>query len=100
MRLAKVIGQVVSTAKLDGLSQGKLTLIQMLDASGEAESEIAVACDIIGAGVGEWVFTVSGSSARVVLTNADQPPPIDLLIVGIIDQVSSSTGIDYSKKLT
>lgn len=96
MRLAKVIGQVVSTAKLPGLSSGKLTLVERVDNKGELTGEIEVACDIIGAGEGEWVLTVSGSTAGKTL-DAVNSPPVDLLVVGIVDEITSRKHIFYDK---
>jgi len=44
-----------------------------------------VAVDQIGAGIGETVLVVTGSSARVSVS--DGKKPIDHVIVGIVDQV-------------
>lgn len=42
-----------------------------------------VAADVVGAGVGEQVLVVSGSTARSVF--GDHNVPTDMTIVGIID---------------
>jgi ethanolamine utilization protein EutN len=44
-----------------------------------------VAVDAVGAGVGELVLLVQGSSARMALDN--ESCPVDATIVGIIDQI-------------
>ena len=50
----------------------------------EAEAAPIVAADLIGAGVGERVIYVSGSSARGAV-NEDLSIPVDASIVGIVD---------------
>ena len=50
---------------------------------GSKEKEPLVACDIIGAGVGETVIIVSGSSARSAA--GDMSVPVDATVVGIVD---------------
>ena len=65
MKIAKVIGNIWATRKEDKLAGYKLLIVQPLNIlSGGKENEPLVACDIIGAGVGETVLIVSGSSAR------------------------------------
>jgi ethanolamine utilization protein EutN len=57
-----------------------------------------VAADPIGAGVGEVVLVVSGSTARVSTGTGAQP--IDHVIVGIVDKVDldpSAMGHDWTK---
>ena len=84
MKLAVVIGQVVSTVKSSGFEQERLLLIDFIDANGKPEGETHVAADGIGAGTGEWVLVVQGSSARKTISN---DVPIDMSIIGIVDEV-------------
>ena len=56
MQLARVIGDVVSTLKDDGLQSLKLLVLQPLNADGRDTGKILVAVDAVGAGVGEKVF--------------------------------------------
>jgi ethanolamine utilization protein EutN len=79
MRLATVLGQVVSTVKGPGLENFTLLLVQ--DAL-EAEY---VAVDLIGAGTGEVVLVVCGGAARVA---AGAGIPVDRAAVAIVDTVS------------
>lgn len=84
MRVAKVIGTIWSTRKDDRLSGYKLLILQPFDAeSGSPESGQIVAADVIGAGVGETVLVVSGSSARHAAGGAEVP--VDASVVGIVD---------------
>ena len=94
MELGKVAGQVVATVRAQGLPHNSLLLVELLDASGKSTGESHVALDPIGAGEGEWVILVRGSSARKVV-NDDSP--LDLAIVGIVDQVSSREKTLYTK---
>ena len=84
MRLAIVIGQVVATVKCGGFEQDRLLLVDFIDADGKPEGKPEVAADGIGAGNGEWVLVVSGSSARK--THSTEVP-IDLSVIGIVDEV-------------
>lgn len=94
MELAKVTGQVVATVRTQGLPHNSLLLVELIGPNGEPTGESHVALDPIGAGEGEWVILVRGSSARKV-TNNDSP--LDLAVVGIVDQVSSREKTLYRK---
>ena len=94
MELAKVVGQVVATARAPGLPNNSLLLVQFLDEKGGPTGHCHVAADPVGAGDGEWVLVVRGSSARCAIS---PDAPLDLVIVGIVDTVSSQTGIVYRK---
>ena len=94
MELAKVVGQVVATVRAPALPNNSLLLVQLMNEKGEPTGDCHVAADPVGAGEGEWVLVVRGSSAR----NAIHPDaPIDLVIVGIVDTVSSKAGNVYHK---
>jgi ethanolamine utilization protein EutN len=96
MRLAQVIGQVVATVRNPHLGLDKLLLVQTLDCEGRVDPQVQVAVDNLGAGTGEWVLLVSGSSARLTAGNGPDAP-IDLSVVGIVDEVTSAKGLNYSK---
>lgn len=84
MKVAKVIGNIWATRKEDKLSGLKLMIVKPIDLLNEENSFTPiVAVDIIGAGVGETVLFVSGSSARSAV--ADLNIPVDATIVGIVD---------------
>ena len=74
MQVAKVIGNIWATRKEDRLAGLKLLLVQRVP---------IVAADIIGAGVGETVLVVGGSSARSAA--GDMNTPVDATVVGIVD---------------
>ena len=65
MQVAKVIGNIWATRKEEKLSGLKLLLVKPLDVLDETvDKSPLVAADTIGAGVGETVIIVGGSSAR------------------------------------
>lgn len=95
MELGKVVGQVVSTVRDPGLANLKFLLVDILDVEhGTVVRPGQVAADILGAGEGEVVLLVRGSSARLVL---DTRIPLDLSVIGIVDQVTSRTTAFYNK---
>ena len=85
MRLGKVIGTVVATAKDPKLVGWKLLMVRELKVDGTPTDTYVVAIDTVGAGIGETVLTVSGSSAR--LANRAEGVPVDASVIGIVDTV-------------
>lgn len=85
MELARVEGTVVSTAKVDRLEGWKLLLVSLVKPDMEATGGHLVAVDAVGAGVGEVVLIVRGSSARQTAKTAQVPT--DTTIVGIVDSI-------------
>lgn len=84
MIVGLVIGHVWATKKEDSLSGMKLMLVKELPQTGGEGAEL-VAADVVGAGIGEQVLVVSGSTARRALGRDDLA--IDAAIVGIIDSL-------------
>lgn len=89
MIVATVIGNVWATRKDDRLDGLKLLIVCPRDyADPDAPQKTLIAADIIGAGVGEDVLVVTGSSARSATHNPQIP--IDATIVGIVDDYELS----------
>jgi microcompartment protein CcmK/EutM len=66
MLLARVIGTVVCTRKEPKIEGIKFLLLEKLDAATmQGKKDYVVAMDTVGAGLGEVVFYVAGSSARI-----------------------------------
>lgn len=86
MQLARVCGQVISTKKAEKLMGFKILVCQPIDmVTFEEKGAPFVSIDSVGAGDGELVMCVSGSSSRqTALTDAR---PVDNCIVAIIDSV-------------
>ena len=86
MQLARVIGDVVSTLKDDGLQSLKLLVLQPLNSDGRDTGKILVAVDAVGAGVGEKVFFVRGKEASFPFYPT--VVPADAGVVGVVDHCS------------
>lgn len=86
MQIARVKGTVVSTTKSDKLNGLKLLIVKPVDIETlEEKGSMIVAIDAVGAGEGEIVMIVGGSSSRqTALTDGK---PVDMSIVGIIDSM-------------
>ncbi len=96
MVLAQVIGTVVSTAKAPQLEGLKLLLVEKVRIpSLEGTGEHIVAFDAVGANIGEVVFCVAGSSAR--MTDVTKGKPADLTIIAIVDSIDAYGGPVYRK---
>lgn len=95
MVMAKVVGTVVASRKEDELVGLKLLLVRACDADGTPSGVPIVAVDAVGAGVGEFVLYVSGSSARQTKVTKDRP--VDATIMAIVDEISIEGAARYSK---
>lgn len=91
MFLAKVTGTVVSTQKVETMTGHKLLTVEPLRVDPQGRERLAstgrtfVVVDTVGAGQGEMVLIVQGSSAR--LTPETEKLPVDAAIIGIVDSV-------------
>jgi ethanolamine utilization protein EutN len=91
MILARVEGSVVATKKNGKMTGSKLLVVRPLVIDTPAATEFRpgastlVAVDSLGAGEGEVVLVVQGSSAR--LGADDKESPVDAVVIGIVDQV-------------
>ena len=85
MIFARVTGNVVCTLKDEKLVGTKLMLVQPVDLAGAAKGNPIVAVDAVGAGEGELVLLVQGSSARQ--TSRTNNTPVDAVIFAIVDSV-------------
>uniref|UniRef100_S0DDS7 Putative carbon dioxide concentrating mechanism/carboxysome shell protein n=1 Tax=termite gut metagenome TaxID=433724 RepID=S0DDS7_9ZZZZ len=81
MKVCKVIGNVWATKKDSSLEGIKLMIVQ--PEHGGGDDGRYVAADFVGAGIGETVLVVTGSTARLALQR--QNIPVDAAIVGIVD---------------
>lgn len=88
MYLGKVIGTVVSTIKVPALTGCKFLIVEKINQDLTAKKQTEIAVDTVGAGDGETVIVVGGSSARMAC--GDKTLPTDAAIVGIVDTVEVS----------
>ena len=89
MLICRVIGHVWATKKQDALNGQKLMIVKET-VTDEQDGKIFVAADTVGAGVGEDVLVVTGSTARRAAGREEIP--VDSAIVGIIDSMEVMKG--------
>lgn len=85
MIIARVIGTVWATRKDERLNGLKFQIVRPVDLNYKDREGFLVAIDAVGAGVGEIVMVVQGSSARQTKTTENKP--VDATIMAIIDKL-------------
>ncbi|MTW22690.1 carboxysome peptide B [Allochromatium palmeri] len=85
MDIMQVERSLVCTRRVPGLQSVSLRVLR------DAKGARAVAVDTVGAHPGNWVFTISGSAARVAVGTQILT---DLSIGGIIDRWDEDEQID------
>lgn len=96
MILARVIGTVVSSQKSTKIEGIKFLLLEKIDpVTMKGKGDYVVSMDSVGAGVGEIVFYVSGSSAR--MTNVTEGKPSDSTIIAIVDFIEKDGVYTFQK---
>jgi microcompartment protein CcmK/EutM len=96
MILARVVGTVVSTRKEEKIKGIKFLLLEKIDpVTLQGKGDYLVAMDCVGAGKGEIVFYVSGSSAR--MTAITEGKPSDAAIVASVDEIEVDGKVVYQK---
>jgi len=95
MKLGKIVGTVVATQKNEALIGAKLLVVQDLKLDFTFGSGSLVCVDSVGAGIGDVVLYVSGSSAR--LTDASKDRPVDATVIAIVDTVEVEGQVVFSK---
>ncbi len=84
MRLARVVGNIVSTIKDEYYRSYKLMLVEFLRPDGMPEGTRRIAFDCVDAGVGDVVLVnTDGGAANLLLD--DGKVIADLTICGIVD---------------
>ncbi len=101
MFVAKVTGSVVSTEKVESMRGQKLLVVEpyRLDTGRDkltTTGRTFIAVDTLGAGVGDFVLIVQGSSAR--FTPETQKLPIDCVVIGIVDSVNIERNTVYNRQ--
>ncbi len=100
MFVGRVTGSIISTQKVESMVGQKLMIVEPLRVDEKDKSKLKptgrmfVVVDTVGAGEGEVVFCVQGSSAR--FTPQTKQLPVDAAIIGIVDQVHVGSKSIYS----
>lgn len=87
MKLARVVGNVVSTVKDKAYEGYKLMLIQYIDANGRPEGARQIAFDCAHVGVGDLVIVNTDGGAAKMFLN-DKEIIADLTICGVVDELT------------
>lgn len=91
MFLARITGSLIASHKVASMVGQKLLIVEPLRVDEKDQSSLKptgrtfVVVDTLGAGEGEVVLCVQGSSARY--TPETKTLPVDAAIIGIVDQV-------------
>jgi len=92
MLIARVIGELVATQKHASHVGRKLLLIQPLNLDGTNRGDAVVALDAVDAGVGDRVLLSTDGYAASSSVGRPQSP-IDMAVIGFIDQVEILPGV-------
>jgi ethanolamine utilization protein EutN len=98
MKICRVLGTVVATAKHPAYTGHKLLVVQPLDEQARPVGASMLAVDVVQAGAGDLVLVMSeGNGVRQILKQ--QQLPIRSLVVGIVDEmdVASASGSGASR---
>lgn len=96
MILGRVVGTVVSTRKEPKISGIKFLLVEKINPETmEGKRDFLVAMDSVGAGPGEVVFYVAGSSSRMTVVTEGRPA--DATITAIVDAIEIEGELVYQK---
>lgn len=77
MDIMRVKDELVCTRRVPGLKTASLRVLE------SQQGALSVATDLVGVPSGKWVFTTSGTAARLAMK--DPAVTTDLTICGIID---------------
>jgi ethanolamine utilization protein EutN len=92
MKLARVVGTVVSTIRSPIFDGRALLLVDLLEPDGRESGGYLIAVDTVGAGAGETVLVLDeGTSARQIV--GAPYGPLRTVIVGIVDAVEGPAAI-------
>lgn len=80
MIIGKVVSNIISTRKHEGMYGCKLLVIQKIYSETDT---LFVAADEIGAGIGDFVLVTQGETSKYAFNRSI---PIDSVVVGIVDE--------------
>ena len=95
MLLAKVVGTVTCSKKVDNAHGSRYLVVEQCDQSGTGSGTHQIALDMVGAGAGEIVMICTGGSARQ--TRMTEKMPVNAVIGGIIDMIDEGGKVVYRK---
>jgi len=84
VKIARVVGNIVSTIKHETHQGMKLLIVQKVDASGKPYGSQMIAMDTACAGEGDYVLLVDEGGASRMMAGNDYAA-VDAVIVGVLD---------------
>lgn len=98
MLLGRVTGTAVCTIKYPGTEGLKLLIVQPVDKHLKPTGPLQVAADVVHAGPGDLCVMVRSREASLALPDL-KFVPIDLALVGIVDQLAVQPDGRYELKM-
>jgi len=95
MKIARVIGSLISTIKNERIAGTKMLLCRETDPSGKEIGKAYAAVDLVDAGEGDLVLTCHGSAARQ--TPITKETPVDAVVMAVIDHLEVDGEIAFRK---
>jgi ethanolamine utilization protein EutN len=92
MLIGTVVGELVSTQKHASHRGRKALLVQPLNLDGSNRGEALIAFDAVDAGIGDRVLVVTEGFSAMTAVGRPQSP-IDMAVVGFIDQIDLLPGV-------
>jgi ethanolamine utilization protein EutN len=85
MIIAKVVGSVWATRKVESVMNLKMLLVRPLDANEKPTGELWAAADVVDAGPGDLVIVAVGRAARLAV--GDDKAAVSAAVVGVVDSM-------------
>lgn len=90
MKLGRVVGNIVSTHRLEAYGARKLLLVQPVSPEGKPTGRMTMAIDYVGSGKGDTVIMSSAPGLAGIVFKIERAP-INEMIGGIIDKIDVSS---------
>jgi len=100
VKIAKVVGNLISTVKDECFQGYKLMIIEYLNPDGTVDGKRQIAIDAAHAGIGDIVLVSVDGGAAMMFTN-DKELIVDLTICGVLDSFTidgKQTVVEHGKK--
>jgi ethanolamine utilization protein EutN len=97
MEFARVHGRAISTLKVADITGVNLLIVQPLNKKLQPIDRLQVAADVVEAGPGDLCVTVGSREAAMAMRD-EWFVPVDLAIIGVIDELDVRDGIDFKLK--
>ena len=98
MLFGRVHGTAVCTIKYPGTEGVKLLVVQPLNKRLEPQGGLVVAADVVEAGIGDLCVMVRSREAALAMRDV-KFVPVDLALVGIVDELEVRPDEDFDFKL-